>query len=442
MPDVDLALWASLAPEERVRATVHESGAGLRPAGAGWVARRPSWLLPARHPAFALAGGLAGDIPGVRVAPLWCDGVWQPDAFAATSARLTARNWWLRYGQRSLVRVAEQLRAAAPVPEACRAHVDSVFPGARVVSTFVIGSYLWADQPSSRVDVVSIVDVPEDGAVLHQVMEGDIPPRFRWTTGGREIEGVDLLIVSVAALRHPERLTGYVGDWRMPNGRPYPYDLRRETIARALVRTLRAGVPVDGIDPLPAAEDPDGLLALAYYFVQEASILLNWRHRIGKAANRLLEASLILDQVDGGPAAGRSAPLGELCDAVRADERDPALLAKLQGWHGGTPAELPGLVDRLARTRAATGLPRPRAGVDDIVRRAVDEDWPTWRQVCLELDEWVSPPVDPLATLRAWDATVPPQVRRHLDGLGVAGPADWLGDPWSTTSTAALTARS
>jgi len=144
---------------------------------------------------------------------------------------------------------------------------------------------------------------------------------------------------------------------------------------------------VDGEDLFPAGtEDPQAMLALAYYFTQEASQLLDWRAGVAKAANRLWEANLILDHLT------TSDPMALVRLTDRAGRTaatlsgrpdfDAVTLALLQGWFTTGPAAvLPQTIERLVRARSAgRALPHP-PDVADVLRelfaRARAERWPT-----------------------------------------------------------------
>lgn len=418
-----LACWAAMLPDQRIPVDGSDlsvlAASGLRPAGAGLVARRPSWLLPARHPGFATPVGP----PTVGTGQV--SRLWERGGFEQLVAATRARNWWL--GDSAVPSWLEgRVRATSWLPGLCREFVTHRMPGARVVATYLIGSYLWAEQPSSRIDAVVVSTSPDESAVLDHTMSLDLPDHLRYSVDGVPIDGVDLLVVSQAALRAPERLTGLVGDWHLPDGRPYPCDISRPTVARAVLRTLRSGLLVDGADVLGAEPDPAGLLAHAYYFVQEASVLLAWRDSAAKAANRLLEASLVLDQLTG--SGNRSEQLRGLCAAVRSAPQDPELLRRLQGWHGDTrPAVLPALVERLVRVRQRLLEPLPVPELAEVLDRADTEEWPAWQQARAELEQWLVPPVPAAPALRARSA----RVRAHLTALGVPDPLVWLGEPLS-----------
>lgn len=427
--------WAAMMPDERISTDGSDpaelSGSGLRPAGAGLAARRPSWLLPARHPAFDAPATPSATGPA-RVVRLWRHGSWQAGEFDRIIATTASRNWWLRDGS-APPGLVDRVRATGWLPRLCGEFVSRRLPGAQVVATYLIGSYLWAHRPSSRVDAVVVSSSPDDAAVMRHETNVELPHSLRFAVDGALIDGVDLLVVSRSALREPERLTGQVGDWRLPDGRPYPCDIRRQTVARAVLRTLRSGLLVDGTDVVGDEPDDLGLLAHAYYFVQEASVLLAWRDSVAKAANRLLEASLVLDHLTGADPASGDHELHRVCTAIRSAPHDPELLRRLQGWHGETtPAVLPVLVERLVRARQHLLAPFPTPGLGEVLRRADAEAWPAWHQARDELERWLMPPVPAAETLMAWsDPDLPPAARSHLAALGVPDPRTWLGEPLS-----------
>lgn len=425
--------WAAMMPEDRISADGLDpeelSGCGLRPVGAGHAARRPSWLLPARHPAFDAPATRPATRPP-RVVRLWRQGSWQGGEFDRIIAATAGRNWWFRGGS-APPGLVDRVRATGWLPRLCDEFVTRRLPGAHVVATYLIGSYLWADRPSSRVDAVAVCSSPDDAPVMRHETNVKLPRSLRFSVDGAVIDGVDLLVVSRSALREPERLTGQVGDWRLPDGRPYPCDIRRQTVARAVMRTLRSGLLVDGVDVVGDEPDDFGLLAHAYYFVQEASVLLGWRDSVAKAANRLLEASLVLDHLTGAGQPSGDHELRRLCTAIRSAPHDPELLRRLQGWHGETaPAALPVLVERLVRARQQLLAPFPTPDLGEVLRRADQEAWPTWHQARHELEHWLVPAFPAAEALLAWsDPGLPSTVRSHLAALGVTDPRSWLGEP-------------
>lgn len=435
-----LRLWSELLPENRVpwnsplRSRAELGASGLREVGrrhgVPLLARRPSWILPARHPVFAFAGRFEPSA-AFRAETLWNEGTWRPDEFRRLISRVEPRNWWLRHGDRPLCELAERVAKVSAVPGFCRSYIASRYPGAKLLCGYVIGSYLWAVRPSSRLDVVLVIDSTGERLLEHaEVLP--LPSRMHWDVSGTRIEGLDAVVTSLEALRNPSGLTGRIGSWTMRDGRPYPYDNSRETVARALNVTLRSGLPIFGRDLFDGPADKADLLALAYYFLQEASILLAWRQDVGKAANRLVESSLIM----GRPT--EYAHLAALRTAVRKEPVEPELLSRLEGWHAtGTTAALPDLIRRLVAERRSLGM-HGAGSVPELVERARTEEWPTWRQARTELKNWISPgaartDAQIAQILHDWergDEHVPTRVRSHLRALGSPGPAAWLGDPW------------
>lgn len=411
-----LQTWAALGPDETGPCptsrpgddlTSYLSRNGLASVGgrAQRVRRLRSWSLAARHPEFAFPAQKRIPAAGARV-DLWPFGTWSATAFEELLRVKSAHSWWLR---RPVVRpavLAERVRRALPAVHHARRLVETRYFGSDIHSVVITGSYLWAATPRPTVDVAVIVDLGSRTALDHD-QDVALPENERWTVGNRTVRGLDLLVVPRAGLDRAPHATAAIGDWRLPNGRALWYDTRQSTVLAAVRQTFRACLTVNGEDLFPAeTEDPQAMLALAYYFTQEASQLLNWRAAAAKAANRLWEANLILDRLT---ASGSTAPArltyraGRIAATLsgRADV-DAASLALLQGWFTTGPAAvLPQTIERLVRARGTEGFLHRSPDAADVLRellaRARAERWPTLARLAAEPPD--RPPAEVAALL-------------------------------------------
>ncbi|MFD9427703.1 MULTISPECIES: hypothetical protein [unclassified Streptomyces] len=312
-----------------------------------------SWLLPPRHAEFAFRAprGEAGNGP--------------PKGWRE-------RNWWLRHLPGARGWIDERLsRAEAVVPQLLRV-VELSCPGLTVRSVVANGSFLWSAFPSREVDFGVIVDVPAGRElVLEHHPEVAITPAGGGVDGG--IEGFDFLVVDSRIIAGADP-AGHLDEWCFEDGDAYPYDLRRSTVAAA-VRCTYAVAPTlygaDVADSLPL--DPRNLLSLAYYFTQEAGILLAHRELLHKAPQRLLEANLIMSSVEEWFLRSASAGSAALVDdharivaLVSTDGWTPELVAEVQGRLG---EERPSLLDRTVRrlfllSSSVAALPAGSTGRD------------------------------------------------------------------------------
>lgn len=400
-----LKLWATLLPYEITRVILDShtglrddleaSGLALVDERASLVRRLPSWSLCALHPSFSFASPRR--LPSVRaLVDLWPGGEWSSAAFEAILSTKSTHSWWLLGQAISPAILANRVRRALPGILAARQFVVSQYPGASVRSIVLSGSYLWAAKPRKEIDIAVIADLgPAAPAVLHSPEVG-LQGNQRWEVESQVVSTLDLLIVHTSAIDRPAALTGTIGDWLLPHENAMWYDTRTRTVLSAARQTFRACLTVCGEDFFPPeTEDLEAMLSLAYYFTQEASQLLDWRHGISKAANRLWEANLILDRLD--TLAGMSSTSGVVerslnsSLAMRAastlsgrDDRDvdAAMLAALQGWLAAEPtALLPKTIRRIvhARKRVARSprAPDPAVTIRAVLARAHSEGWPT-----------------------------------------------------------------
>lgn len=352
--------------------------AGLRTVTLDWdsltVTPAPVWLLPPTHARFRFSPQRAIDTAGLDPVDLWPGGVWSPDAFDKVLESRRTNSWWLRWLPDAEPRLVRRVRQAGPVLAQVRQTVAERYPGASLVATVLNGSYLWRERPSSAVDVVAVLSDVADHTLDHD-MSVALPPDAWPTVDGTTVDSLDLLVVGDHALREPERLTGTIGAWNLPDGSPFPYDLSRATIARAIRHTLAAGITIDGRDYFArVGSTPTDLVALAYYFTQEASILLAWRTSPAKAAQRLQEANLICRQVEETLGVGGRSDLdvaAARCAAEAPRETPgPSWLASVQGWlHGPPDSILARTVRRLARLahRVTVEPARVRPAADRLV---------------------------------------------------------------------------
>lgn len=403
-PSIALETWARLLPDaatpwvpnrqdaESQRSDLAQNGLRLLGGDGAHVRRLRSWSLPARHPKFAFPPPRR--LPAVRtMVDLWPGGEWSQAAFDALLRVKATHSWWLLEGAARAEVLAARVRMAFPAIRHARALVEARCPGARVRAVVLTGSYLWAATPRPSVDVAVIADLGYRATALDHKPDLILPRAERWTIGDQTVSRLDLLVVSTAALCCPTQAATTLGDWRLPDGREFWYDTRASTVLSAIRQTFRACLTVEGGDFFPAeTEDPEAMLALAYYFTQEASQLLDWRYGLAKASNRLWEANLILDRVTmstGDPSApgARSDYLTDRARQVAATlsgnpDVDAATLALLQGWFRARPtALLPWTIQRLVRIRAAHRGPVCSCGtvatMRELLARARAEQWPT-----------------------------------------------------------------
>lgn len=398
-------IWSRLMPlaEESVGTTswrsTHDSeflgafglyAANLADAGPIHLRRLPSWSLPAVHPAFAFpVCRYPEQILGGPDANLWPDGVWSGRKFAAMLDRKRTHSWLFNDAPGQRARLAHRVQGAYPAVLEAERIVTSRWPGATVRSVIMTGSFLWSSESAvpDSMDVAVVADLP-DGAQV-PCFEHLQHERISNTTGRPRY--IDLLAVDARLLNGQREASGTIGTWLLPDGSPFHYDTRGMTIVAAIRQTFRANLTVRGTDLFPAElESGDALVALAYYFVQEASQLLDYRFRTPKAVHRLHEAQIILDRFDElvGVNTARSmdvtGPLATL--SWDADTPNPEQLASLQGWHGGPPAALPTILARLVRARcrlvdrpctAPVVDPTQRAAiVAESIERALAHKWP------------------------------------------------------------------
>lgn len=373
------------------------------------VAPAPSWLLPPVHHAFAFGRPAPLDPAAGPTVTLWRNGKLDDDAVAEVLTQRTRTSWWLRYVPGARDRAAARIRDAAPLLDVVAGLMAREYPGAVVRSVALNGSYLWAADPHEEIDLAVVLDgVPAETFDHHAHIE--LPSELRWVAGGATVEVLDVLVVGAGALARPDALTGMIGDWVLPNGRPYPYDMRRSTVGAAIRYTFATGVTIAGVDHFAdLAQEPADLLALAYYFTQEATVLLAWNKFPAKAALRLYEANLVCRRAEEllGVTGVEVPGVAEVAALTRAAPEDPDLTARVQGWFGGpADAVLPATVARLARTRHLLGAPDPAPAAEPPVSgplwtalraearaaapvalvtaaldRAVAAEWPAWALV-------------------------------------------------------------
>jgi hypothetical protein len=342
-------------------------------------------LPPAAGPAFDLRGG--------------------PDRhWAQLIEARKDRSWWMQAHPERLSDLRARLAAVADVELAVREMLADRFGevGPRSVRALTLtGSYLWAEDQGTDIDVIAHVDlgpahVPNGMDHWQRVpaVVGGVP----MSVGASGTPTLDLLLVGTHLLQRPQEAKGHIGEWREHDDRVLPYDLSRPTILAAIRQTLAAAVPIYGPDPFAAIEQraPD-LLALARYFLQEASVLLDERRLVPKASQRVHEALLILGFLERREPRSASDSLRkmtiEATEAVRslhAAPDDPEILASLQGWWGRRPE---GLLDRACRALVESARARgigdrtPAGGaLEATVRRSRQLQEPGWRLLRSRLD--------------------------------------------------------
>lgn len=411
-----LRLWSQLRPGEqrRLKFLAKDSLVSLRrnglrlvggPGGGvpHWtVEPLPSWLLPPVHPRFRFRLSPAPDVSdraqsGMRYT-LWDLRNSNLEGALQQVLQRARTSWWVRWLPETAGRLPERLLAARPVMAAIHRICKREFGlGYKVVAVILTGSYLWAEQVSNAIDASVVIDhqsAPDYRQVFRHLPEETLLPQERPGPYGTTVRQLDLLAVGMGCLERPSQVRGRIGSWLMSDGEEFPYDLHSRKVLAAVRETFAmAGVPVYGPDIYARLEpDPANLLALAYYFTQEASALLAFQEGSVKAARRLLESQLILASVEEGfgnsPEDGTSDLLSAAQAAVRrvaASPSDPYVLADLRGWHGREGGSLlDSTVRRLLRIQeiVSGSAPPLSDGLKDLrrrLRRAIQLREPGWR---------------------------------------------------------------
>lgn len=296
-----------------------------------------SWVLPPMHPRFAFPKCTANLGPkGNREALGWRES-----------------NWWLRYlpgAEGALWQRLEKARAVIPF---ILAFVADNYPDWTTTSIVTNGSYLWNKMPRQEIDVGVVLQGPSG----HEPILEHYPctPLDELTCQGNSpLRFLDLLVADRRILEGAEP-GGILGNWCLSGGQPYPYDLRKSTVSAAIRCTYAVAPTIYGEEIADTLGFGLGdLRALAYYFVQEASVLLAYRESIRKASQRLLEANLVLclaeELATGRVPDDEAQDLIASCERATLDARQgldsPSTLVRIQGWFGRSELSL---LDRTVR---------------------------------------------------------------------------------------------
>lgn len=260
------------------------------------ICRYEPWLLPERGSPFDFPSAPPCSLSSANDQGLFVmnanELAWSEANWERQKTRRSERSWWLIVGELGIDVVEARLRNATDaITGSIRAVIDQ-FGFSNLRSVLLGGSYLWAADSSSSIDLIAVVDVdPESMGHF---------PSLDLTTGNESLQGLDLLVISSAALEDPDTLRGDVDVWEVRPGIRLPYDNSFATIAKAIRVTSETSFCVFGADlTLDFQVTSADRLRLAYYFAQEASALISHNVLPYKAVQRLLESNLILDLCDG-----------------------------------------------------------------------------------------------------------------------------------------------
>jgi hypothetical protein len=452
----------SAAQASELATGLSEHGLELVPDGcSGLIRRCPSWLLPPVDPRFQLLGeaDAVGRPAGLARAPRVClwdsAGTWNAISWRALVERRKKLSWWFadnNFDERAL---EARVRAARPAVALSRRLAAARYPSASVFSINLTGSYLWSRQVPSSIDVLLLIDDVDETVFEHHAVV-DLADSEQWVAESGTITSLDVLIASTKALENPTLLSGTIGEWELPDGQMYPYDNRRRTVASAVRLTLNTAVVVTGRDMAGVfSQSDDSLLALAYYFTQEASVLLHWSFHPSKAIQRLLEANLIYDHVErrrsgtATPSAVTSALRSAAVVSRELDSNAAHALASgktVRGSIGAGDGLLAATIGRLSAAQPNTFEPNGRFVIacerawrclgmwptDPRLRRAIshadrvcamasEDEWPGWirlredlmRHPLLEDLAYLDQLVEAVDPQEHWRATRPERRRSH-----------------------------